>query len=281
MRVMVGYDGSRGAGAAIEVAAQLLPGTFAYVAHVWSPPFASDTMRHRLWTGTQGVDAFIASIEREGAAEAVRMAGMGVVLAGAAGWTAEPLVERGYGGEGLQLAELAGKLDVDLAVVGSRGLDGARAVLGSASDMLVHYAPLPVLVVPYPLFVAERAALADGPVLVGWDGSAGAAQAVEAAEKLFGGRRIVLVQVDQDDAPVSPPAGHELVRAEILERHVPAGRAVAAALGRLAGERSAALVVVGSRGRSALREIVLGSAAMATLHHTQRPVLVVRNAGGE
>jgi nucleotide-binding universal stress UspA family protein len=33
--------------------------------------------------------------------------------------------------------------------------------------------------------------------------------------------------------------------------------------------------MVGSRGRSAVREILLGSVAMATLHHTRRPVLVV------
>jgi nucleotide-binding universal stress UspA family protein len=35
------------------------------------------------------------------------------------------------------------------------------------------------------------------------------------------------------------------------------------------------VIVVGSRGRSARREILLGSVAMATLHRAHRPVLVV------
>jgi nucleotide-binding universal stress UspA family protein len=35
------------------------------------------------------------------------------------------------------------------------------------------------------------------------------------------------------------------------------------------------VIVVGSRGRSALREIRLGSVAMATLHHSPCPVVVV------
>ena len=37
----------------------------------------------------------------------------------------------------------------------------------------------------------------------------------------------------------------------------------------------AALVVVGSRGRSAIKELVLGSVAIATLRRAYRPVLVV------
>ena len=67
-------------------------------------------------------------------------------------------------------------------------------------------------------------------------------------------------------------------------RHGPAGtpgRAVADALAGYASTRSAALVVVGSRGRSATRELLLGSVAMATLHHAHRPVLVVPQADAE
>ena len=37
----------------------------------------------------------------------------------------------------------------------------------------------------------------------------------------------------------------------------------------------AAVLVVGSRGRSAVQEILLGSVAMAVLHHAYRPVMVV------
>lgn len=274
MDVLAGYDGSPGAGAAIDVAARLLPAARVWIAHVWTAPFASDSMRRRLWTGGRGLDAFIEAIEREGAAEAERVALTGVTLARSAGWTAETLVERGYAGEGLQLARLAGQIEPDLLVVGARGLGGVRAVLGSTSDMVVHYARQPVLVVPHPLFTAERDDLADGPVLVGWDGSAGARHAAEAARRLFEPRPILLAAVDCDE-PGEPPPGYRVLHAGRPGGPAPAGRGVAAALTALAAEHRAAVVVVGSRGRSAVREIVLGSVAMATLHHAQRPVLVV------
>lgn len=273
-RIMVGYDGSVAAGSAIAAAAALLPAAHAWITYLWVPPFASDALRRRLWRGARGTDEFVTAVEREGAAEADRLAAMGVSLARAAGWSAEPLVERSYGGEGLQLAELADKLGPDLIVLGSRGLGGARAVLGSVSDMAVHYAPRPVLVLPYPLLTTDWAALADGPVLVGWDGSAGAQRAVGAAEELFGARRIVIVAV-HDGTPPPAPADHRMVVVERADGHLAGGRAVAEALGEQAAEQRAAAVVVGSRGRTALREILLGSVAMATLHHTPRPVLVV------
>lgn len=39
-------------------------------------------------------------------------------------------------------------------------------------------------------------------------------------------------------------------------------------------ERAAAAIVVGSRGRGAMRELLLGSVAKAALHNVRRPVLV-------
>lgn len=275
MRIMVGYDGSVAAGSAIAAAAALLPRAHAWITYLWVPPFASEALRRRLWHGMRGADEFVTAVEREGAAEADRLATMGVSLARAAGWSAAPLVERSYGGEGLQLAELAEKLDPDLIVLGSRGLGGARAVLGSVSDMTVHYAPRPVLVLPNPLLTTEWSALADGPILVGWDGSAGAHRALGAAEELFGARRIELVAVHDGAPPQPAPADREVVVVQRADGHVAGGRAVAEALGERAAEQRAAAVVVGSRGRTALREILLGSVAMATLHHTARPVLVV------
>ncbi|MFJ6955031.1 universal stress protein, partial [Micromonospora aurantiaca (nom. illeg.)] len=47
------------------------------------------------------------------------------------------------------------------------------------------------------------------------------------------------------------------------------------ALSVVATERKASVVVVGSRGRTAVRKILLGSVAMATLHRAHRPVMVV------
>ena len=79
-----------------------------------TPPFASEQLRRRLWRGTRHVDDFVEAVEREGQREAGRIAGMGVALAQAAGWTAEPLLVRCYGGEGLQLTELTRKADAQM-----------------------------------------------------------------------------------------------------------------------------------------------------------------------
>lgn len=287
IKVLMGYDGSPAASAAIDAGGQLFPQAHAWVAHLWTPPFASPELRQRLWNEGGGLNAFIEAVEREGEREASRLAGTGVTLARAAGWDAEPLVQRSHGGEGLRFAELAEKVGADVVVVGSRGLGGARAVLGSVSDMVVHYAPRPVLVVPYPLLIAEYEALSGGPVLVGFDGSASAQRALATAVDLFPTRHVVPVAVDHgpggDQAEAegpgeAPERGAELVRLPGVRGYRSHGRTIATTLAGYAGQQEAAVLVVGSRGRSAVREIVLGSVAMAVLHHAHRPVLVVPSA---
>nr|WP_269435914.1 universal stress protein [Planomonospora sphaerica] len=194
-------------------------------------------------------------------------------------------VERGYGGEGFKVARLAQELDSDVVLVGSRGLSGGAAVLGSVSDMIVHYSPKPVLVAVYPLLIAEHAALAGGPVLIGWDGSAGARDALTEAERLFPARDLLLASVNDEKAAERPAGfteagdGRRAVPMPVDSRYGTSAGAVADTLADLARERHAALVVVGSRGRSALREVLLGSVAMQTLHRAHRPVLVVPPAG--
>jgi nucleotide-binding universal stress UspA family protein len=176
-RVLAGYDGSPDAENAIEIGARLLPDAAVHVVHLWAPPFASAELCRRLVRDATSVDELTRLLEREGAAETERVAAGGVALARAAGWRAEPLARRSHGGEGLELARLAEELRPAAVVVGSRGLSGARAVLGSVSDMVVHYSPVPVVVVPHPLLAEERQAAAAGPVVVGHDGSDGARDA--------------------------------------------------------------------------------------------------------
>jgi len=106
-RILVGYDGSVAAGAALQAAAQLIPQAHAWTVNLWMPPHASDALRRRLWTGTGGLNGFINAIEREGAVEAERLAETGAILARAAGWTAEPLVERILGGEAVEFGRRA------------------------------------------------------------------------------------------------------------------------------------------------------------------------------
>ncbi|WP_434090565.1 universal stress protein [Micromonospora chalcea] len=274
---MVGYDGSPAASAAIEAGALLFPGAHAWIGHLWTPPFASEELRKRLWTGKRNINAFVEAIEREGGREADRLTSVGVMLARAAGWDAEPLVCRSYGGEGLRLAELADEKQADVLLLGSRGLGGARAVLGSVSDMAVHYSPRPVLVVPHPLLTDEHDALAAGPVVVGWDASAGAEAALDSTRRLFPERDVVLVAVDgeEDETPAPDTAGGQVTIVRVSAGRGAQGRAVAEALSAVATEHKASAVVVGSRGRTAMRKILLGSVAMATLHRAHRPVMVV------
>jgi nucleotide-binding universal stress UspA family protein len=269
--VLVGFDGSPDAVGAIELGARLLPGRHARIAHLWATPFAATELRSRVSRRARTVREMIDLLEHEAFSEAERTAGEGVALAVAAGWTAEPLLKRAYGAEGLELAALAEEFRPEALVVGSRGLTGVRAALGSVSDEAVHASPVAVLVIPRLVLSAEREAAATGPIVVGDDGSDGAAHALAAAESLFAGRAIARTRVafegDADAAAevvTVPPFGMATT-----------GRAVGDALVRRAQALGAAAIVVGSRGRSAAREIMLGSAAMAVLHHADRPVLVV------
>lgn len=277
--VLMGYDGSPASAAAIDAAARLLPGAHATIAYVWAPLFADVGLRQRLSQRAKSVDELIALVEREGGAQADLVAANGTALARAAGWIAEPLTRRCNSGEAYELARLGEERGSSVLVVGSRGLSGMRAVLGSTSDVLVHVSTVPVLVVPYPLLSDERAAAASGPIVVGFDGSAGARAALTTATSLLPDRRIVVTAVSSVDADRLERDARDLAGGAAEVTVLDSGRdgegSVANALVADAAERSAAAVVVGSRGRSAARKILLGSVAMAVLHRAHRPVLVV------
>ena len=277
--VLVGYDGSPAAAEAITVGAALLPAASAWIAYLWSPPFASPELFAHLRRTARDMDELLRLIEAEGGAEAQRLVATGVAVARANGWSAESLVRRTQGGTGFETTALAEELGADLILVGSRGLGGTQAVLGSVSDIVVHYSTTPVLVAPCPLATTAYDALAAGPIVVGWDGSPGADVALAAAADLFGDRELIIAGVGTEDGPEDlgraaqqvPRAS--FVRLPLLDR-TGYSRAVAEQLGTLADERGAAALVVGSRGRGALRELLLGSVAKATLHNVRRPVLV-------
>lgn len=277
--VIVGYDGSPSAVNAMETAALLVPEADATVVHLWHPPFASGELRQRLTAQAHSVDERIDLLEREGRAEAERLVGHGVTLVRAAGWGAQPLVERCFGGDGHQLARLAEQQDADAVVVGSRGLSGLQAVLGSTSDLVVHVSPVPVLVIPFPLTTSERQAIGSGPVLVASDGSPGAERAAATSAALFPDRELLRVTVGDPDEPGATSTEPVDTLRIPLRRHAGRARSIADALNKHASERAAAVLVVGSRGQSGGRELLLGSVAKAVLHHAHRPVLIVPAAG--
>ncbi|HEX9831678.1 MAG TPA: universal stress protein [Mycobacterium sp.] len=281
VNAVVGYDGSPESSAAISVGASLFVKSHAWITYLWAPPYASEKVRRRLRPLARDIHELTEMVEREGELEAQRLVAMGVTLARAAGWDAEPHLKRTWGAQGLRFAQVADEVQADLVLVGSRGLGGTQATLGSVSDMVVHYCARPVVVIPHPMLAAEYEALREGPVLLGWDGSAGAERAFTVAARLFPDRNMLLVAVDDKcdaaalPADPAPPGGREILRLDVGRGHGLHGRAISDALAATANDRNAALVVVGSRGRSPAREVLLGSVAMGTLHHSHRPVMVV------
>lgn len=151
----------------------------------------------------------------------------------------------------------------------------------------------------------------DNRVLIAYDGSEPAGNAIDHAARLFPGKAAVVVTVWSSireaaaaalialphavideavlkidaaaDAAAAETAGEGATRARAagLNADALAARAdpsVWATIVRLAHEEAAPAVVIGSRGRSSLHSAVLGSVSNAVVHHCRRPVLVVHPA---
>jgi nucleotide-binding universal stress UspA family protein len=135
-RIIVGVDGSEGAGRALDRAlelAELTGGTLHAVAVEEHLPAYAATVGE--------VDEelrFESSYFRRVEAEALRRAGARQVAL-----TFE--VVRGHAAE--QLSRCARELGADLLVVGHAGHARLRHLLGSTADRVVEHAPCPVLVV--------------------------------------------------------------------------------------------------------------------------------------
>ena len=210
----------------------------------------------------------------------------------------EPVLIRGRAASAI--VDEARAMPADLIVVGHRGHGRWESMLlGSVSSEVVDHAPCPVL-------VARDERL--GPVVFADDGSPSArtAEAVLTIWPLFTGLPVTVLTVAEEGflyaAALAPllyseamaqyaDSTQELERIAREENETAAGRLREAgfdATGLLrkgdaaheivavARERQAGLIVVGTRGQTGLRRLLLGSVARNVLLHAPCSVLVVR-----
>ena len=137
--IVVGTDGSRTALAAVQHAVGLAQLTGATL-HIVSARHPAYSLAGAAELGPTGLDPVAAA--NESAAAALDEA---LAEAKAAGVAAERHDPAGPPAD--CLVEIAKRVSADVIVVGSRGMHGARRVLGSTPNSVSHHAPCHVLLV--------------------------------------------------------------------------------------------------------------------------------------
>jgi nucleotide-binding universal stress UspA family protein len=286
VRILYATDGSRGAGLALELITGSLDSSRVDVQVLSVMP--------RL-----DVPSLVKRY-REAANEAV---GTAQVRLEAAGFRCRTSVAIGHPAE--TIVATANDEKPDLVVLGTHGLTGIeRLVIGSVSGKVAAYAHVSVL-------VARTAGPVRG-VVLGHDGSPAAERALEEFVALpFANKPSVTVcSVCDVHAPLSSGLAPTMLRAaelaydeEVLAARSAAENAAAGAARRIrehgfeadiaigegrprdalpaiAHERAADLVVVGSRGHSAIERFLLGSTSAALVGAPGTSVLIGRGAIG-
>lgn len=145
--VLLAYDGSDAAKAAIAEAGRLLGGRTAIVVSVWQSASAAAP------ASVIAIPAGVArqayeELDREAERQAGALADEGAALAREAGLDASARPTVGDVNAWSTILEVADDEDASTVVVGSRGRSGVRsALLGSVSHGVVNHARQPVLVV--------------------------------------------------------------------------------------------------------------------------------------
>jgi len=198
------------------------------------------------------------------------------------------------------IVDEANGMNADLVVVGSRGHGTiATMVLGSTAGEVVDHAPCPVL-------VARDRVL--GPIAFADDGSSSArrAEAVLADWPIFGGSHVSVITVAEVALPVavgftpglydqvlesytrsadeareetaaeSETAAHRLAAVGLETEAAALEGDAAAEILRYAQARGIGTVVMGTRGRTGLARLIMGSVARNVLLHAHCSVLIVR-----
>ena len=148
--VVIAYDGSPAARAAVRDAAELFAGRRLLVASVWEAGLAYAVQTHADLPGVEFMpsQADVATVDHVQSAHAQSLAETGVALAREHGADAEAVPVADLRNVADTLERLAEEHDAAAVVVGTRGHGGLRSrVLGSTSRRLVDRCRRPVMVV--------------------------------------------------------------------------------------------------------------------------------------
>ena len=154
--ILIAYDGSADARAAIERAGELLSGQPATVLVVWEP-FVDVLARSGAGMPIGEVD--YEALDRSSEDQARQRADEGTQLAQQYGFNAQARVHaRDASVADCILAEADG-VGAKAIVMGTRGLTGVKSfLLGSVSHAVLQHSDRPVLVIPSPEVAQQRAA---------------------------------------------------------------------------------------------------------------------------
>ncbi|MCM3882334.1 universal stress protein [Frankia sp. R82] len=280
--IVVGYDGSADAGAALEWA----------VREAWMLRVPLTVLL--AWDRGHLPSALARAVEEEGeqATEEAVLRVLHTAVERAAGQRRPAeLIEKVEHADAAR-ALLQATAGADMLVLGLHGANRKQRLLaGNVADICLHRATVTTVVV--------RAGHLDqsGPVVVGVDGSAASIQALRLAAGRARARGAALRVVhawtpvpaiyagtNGFDEPVFEKAANVLlehcvdqVREETLGLHVePVLVRDSPARALIRQSINAGLLVVGSHGHGALAEMLLGSASHHCVHHAACPVAVVR-----
>ena len=147
-RILICFDGSEGAGAAVKAAGELFPGAQAFIVHVWHPPVLYESFDYGANVISPEAQSEVVAAAESHAAD---VAEQGAGLAREAGLSAEAKPTEAVGSAWRAILAVAEDLGADAIVAGSRGRGGLKSmVLGSTSAALSHHSRRPLLIVPTP-----------------------------------------------------------------------------------------------------------------------------------
>jgi len=297
---LLAWDDSDSAAWAIRRAASILPDPRrALVVFV----HASSEISGGLLTATG--TARTPAISSEAADEVLER---GIQVARDAGFDAKGLRIPSKGTAAEAITQAADAEDAKVIVLGQQQRSAiGRLVLGSVARDVIDNHDRPAVVVGTGTWPSGTTApdAGTGPVILCWDGSPGAARAIQDARAILGEdrRAIVLfvhVPVEEAkgilgglsgpdapimgsaDAEVLMEAGMRAARAvgfDAGEALIPATARTAEIIRQVADEHDAPLIAMGQRQRSALGTLLLGSVAREVLTADHRPVLLTGPGG--